>query len=347
MIKSYKYIETVHSKLHDFIIAFFNRIEFETGNFDDSFFDAEFIEIVNRHPKILKQRCRRIYEKIKKWDQYLKTQLCNQIRDSNEIEKICQGYYVPQTIDSDAIGLNKLLRQLFLDLYKQVLDGDGYRAKYNTTLRDHFNVFSKRNEDVTLCPICGIGELKKHQDETRDQYDHYLPKSLYPFSSVNFKNLVPSCKECNSFDAKGEKDTVAVSTGKFFYPYDESHKGITLDINVATDDIDIENMAWDISFFNSDEKNEEIESWKNIYDIESRYRGFIKGRIVKWYRHYWDFMNGKSLAHLSYGDRKLTYITFLETDESLGLNFIRKPALDGFISGSVLARAELEAKQYS
>ncbi len=25
-----------------------------------------------------------------------------------------------------------------------------------------------------------------------EAYDHYLPKSLYPFNSINFRNLVPT-----------------------------------------------------------------------------------------------------------------------------------------------------------
>jgi len=39
-------------------------------------------------------------------------------------------------------------------------------------------------------------------------------------------------------------------------------------------------------------------------------------------------------------------LKYLEKDESLGLGFIRKSVLDGLFEGSVLVKAELEAKAY-
>jgi hypothetical protein len=40
-------------------------------------------------------------------------------------------------------------------------------------------------------------------------------------------------------------------------------------------------------------------------------------------------------------------MVFLEHDESLGLSFIRKPALEGGLEGAAVAQAALEAKIYS
>lgn len=349
MIRSYKYLDTaVQLRLHEFIIAFFNRIEFETADFDDSFFGVDFLEIANRHPQILKKRCTDIYDITKGWNQADRTNLCSQIRESNNIENICSGNYIPPKIDRHATGILKLLRDLFIDLYNQVLDGNGFNEKYTTTLRTHFVDFCKLNSDITLCPVCGIGELKKHTDQTRDQYDHYLPKAIYPLSSINFKNLVPICKECNSFDVKGETDTVGVSTNnRLFFLYDATHKGITVTFVISVDDINPENIQWQILFANPDNKNDEIESWKTIYKIDTRYKGFVNARIEKWYRHYWEFINDSDLAHLSVADRKLTCFKSYEKDETLQLNFIRKPALTGFLNGSTLSQAAIEAKHYS
>ena len=86
---------------------------------------------------------------------------------------------------------------------------------------------------------------------------------------------------------------------------------------------------------------------RDLYKIDSRYLGYIKVRIEKWYKHYWNSFNDPCLQHLSTEDKKTSYMVFLEHDESLGLSFIRKPALKGFLEGSVLAQATLEAKAYS
>jgi hypothetical protein len=333
--------------LHQHVLQFFDNIEFETGPFNSTLFDPNFLDIVKRHPTVLRKRCKEIYDVVRTWDQLDRSDLCKLIRESNDIVNICAGNFIPPVIDKTATGFNKILRKFFIDLYVQVLDGVGFKDKYRTTLRNHFDDFSDRNKELTLCPICGIGELKKKEDKTRDQYDHFLPKALYPFSAVNFENLVPSCKECNSLDAKGEDDTIAVSSGRIFFPFDINHKGISVAFHIATDNIEPEKVDWRIDFTNPDGKNDEIESWKAIYKIESRYSGHVKGRIDKWYRFYWEYIHDSDLQHLSQADRELCCLKALEKDESLELTFIRKPALDGFINESVMAKAEIEAKYYS
>lgn len=349
MIRSYKYENVaIQLRLHEMILSFFNRIENETGVFDDSFFDADLLYIANRHQKILKTPCIDIFNTIRLWTQQDRSDFCLQIRDSNNIESICAGNLLPKRLSRTITGILKVLRELFLNLYKQVLDGDAFNDRFATNLRSHFDSFSKLNSDLTLCPICGIGELKKHQDITRDQYDHYLPQSKYPLSSVNFKNLVPTCKECNSFDVKGEKDILSMSSNKkLFFPYDTTHKGITVSFQVIADNINIEHIVWGINYTNPDNKLDEVISWKNIYDIDNRYQGFVKARIEKWYRHFWNYMNSASLAFLDEAVRAQAYDVFLELDEESYLNFIRRPALNGFLSGSLLAQAEIQAKHYS
>jgi len=145
MIKSYKFLISCHQMLHHHILAFFDRIEFETGDFKDDFFDPDFLEIVHRHPTVLRKRCRNIFEIIRHWSQPDRSALCQEIRDSNRIEDICRGHCVPTRIDNTATGVHKDIRDLFLGLYKQVLDVKGFNEKYETNLRSHFDAFSMLN----------------------------------------------------------------------------------------------------------------------------------------------------------------------------------------------------------
>lgn len=349
MIKNFKYLDTaVHLRLHESILDFFNRIEFEFGPFQESFLNYTLTYIASRHPKIVKRRCELIYNSIRRWPLAERTKLFNLIRESNLIEDICNGHYIPKKLEKETKGVYGVVRSLFIDLYDQVLDGDGFKDLYSTTLRSHFDDFSRLNSEITLCPVCGIGELKKHTDRSRDQYDHYLPKASYPLSSVNFKNLVPVCKECNSFDAKGETDVIAVSTNqKLFYLYDETHQGISVSFQILVDDVNPNNIQWQLTFTNPQGKADEIQSWKAIYKIESRYIGFINARVGSWYGHYWEYMNRSNVSHLADDVKSACYTAFLELDKEKYLNFIRKPALEAFIAGSTLAQAAIEAKQYS
>ena len=73
---------------------------------------------------------------------------------------------------------------------------------------------------VKICPYCNrsyIFTLKN--GGTRPQYDHFFPKSLYPYLALSMYNLIPCCPVCNSiktdfdpFDPKTKKEN-------FIYPY--------------------------------------------------------------------------------------------------------------------------------
>lgn len=347
MLKNYKYIETDHNKLHQYMLAFFERISTETSDFNLSFFPDDFIEVAARHRGIIMGACSNIYNKMIQWDSYARVHFVNLIKESNQIEEICKGNIKPLRLRDIPSDIRELVGKLFNDLYSQVLDGDPFSEHINSRLKDHFDAFRNYNSDITLCPICGINELRIKLATLRDQYDHYLPLSIYPFSAVNFKNLVPVCAECNSLEVKGDTDIISVSTGKLFYLYDENHKGIIISFQIIKDSSNIDEIEWSLGFANPDGKTEEIDSWKYIYKIDIRYVGLVKGRILKWYKHYWEFMHDKDMGHISDDDRKFTYFKYMEKDESLQLSFIRKPAIDGFLNGSLLAKAEIEAKYYS
>jgi hypothetical protein len=346
MLRTYKYLQSDHSKLHEFIMAFFNRIENETSDFSVSFFEPDFRPIVNRHRKIVKKRCQDIYGAMKAWPATERTSFCEAIRKSNDIKSICEGTVRPLKADQIPADIRDLVKKLFIDLYEQVLDGRSFTAKYRS-LKDHFDAFRKLNSEITLCPICGMSELKTHFDKSRDQYDHYLPKALYPLSSINFENLVPICRECNSSDCKGADDPIAAATGKLFYPYDENHKGIKIDFQIVADNIEVDNIEWGVAFTSPDGKQDEVLSWRTIYKIDGRYKGFVQGRIAKWYKLYWEYKHRGQPDTTTEQQKHDDYMLVLQGDEGSFLDYLRRPALEAYLTGSVLSQAEIEARLYS
>lgn len=81
------------------------------------------------------------------------------------------------------------------------------------------NEFVKRL-GLRVCPYCGrnyIYGLSPERDgknvKVKPQIDHLLPKSIYPFLSANFYNLIPSCTQCNMEPAKGDQDTLTKQNG--------------------------------------------------------------------------------------------------------------------------------------
>lgn len=287
MIESYSYVETQHHCLHNGILTFFERIEFEHEEFSDELFEEKFLKVAKRHKSLVYGRLKRIYTSILGWSQEDRSKLINQIRDSNRIEEICSGYVSPTVIDDRAKGVYKDIRELFIDLYEKILDGKILREEWGIRLKEHYDYFREKNSRITICPLCGINHLKMQYSKARDPYDHYLPKSLYPFSSVNFRNLVPTCTDCNSIQVKGNKDIVQLANGgAFFYPFDSEFSGIKIVCELVLDENKLKNTKWNIKYISDMGYREHIKTWKKIYSIDTRHKEHIRPRIEDWLRSF-------------------------------------------------------------
>lgn len=346
MLKSYSYTETKHQELHNAVIAFFNRIEEETGDFNDNFFDAEFLKVAKRHKKIVYGRLKSIYEVTKTWEQDQRTDLCEQIRQSNLIDDICSNTASPQKLDKDVTGVQKTLRELFLALYNQVLDGKIIREEWGITLREHFDAFRADNGNIITCPICGISPIKTECDNQRDQYDHYLPKSLYPYSAINFKNLVPTCTDCNSTQVKGDKDIIEIANNSpLFSPFDINHSNIGITCELIVNASVLEDIEWELTYSSDQEYDNQIRAWKEIYSIENRHKSFIQGRLNSWLKSYIKYSQTPDLVALSADMKRMTFLASLKVaiDESP----LKYAALSAFLKDGLLQQAMDEAKNYS
>ncbi|XYQ53433.1 hypothetical protein ACS91J_16500 [Pectobacterium carotovorum] len=207
---------------------------------------------------------------------------------NNNLEKVCANTPNAQLARYADIAVNykELSEQLgifFKGLYSQsLLDLAALRAKIGD-IDDHYKNFVQLNR-VGKCPFCGISDLLSEYHTKREAYDHYLPKALYPFNSINFRNLVPTCHYCNS-SYKTSKNPAytpqdpagAVQRRAVFYPYKPVTHSIELQVTLQTSDI--ANLAPnDIALqFGPDAVAEEIDTWKDIYGIEERYKAKFCG----------------------------------------------------------------------
>lgn len=201
---------------------------------------------------------------------------------NNDLEKVCANDPATHLARYADIAVNHkdLAAQLgtfFKGLYSQsLLDLAALRAKIGD-IEDHYQTFVATNK-AGKCPFCGIGDIKGEHHSKREAYDHYLPKALYPFNSINFRNLAPACHECNS-TYKLSKDPAYNLAGrrKAFYPFAAAAQ--IIDIQVALQHSDIENLKpTDVQMqFGPAAITEEIETWKDVYGIEERYKAKLCG----------------------------------------------------------------------
>lgn len=197
---------------------------------------------------------------------------------NNDLDKVCAND--PAThlaryadISSNHKDLADQLGSFFKGLYSQPFLGlAALRAKIGD-IDNHYQDFVAVNK-VGKCPFCGIGDIKGQHHSKREAYDHYLPKALYPFNSINFHNLAPVCHECNS-TYKLSKDPVHNAAGrrKAFNPYASANYAIQIHIDLPHADIDALTPADIVMHFGPAVLAEEIETWTEIYGIEERYKG--------------------------------------------------------------------------
>lgn len=206
-------------------------------------------------------------------------QLSQWYRANNDIEKVCANdpaVQIARYADIAAIypDLSEQLSSFFKRLYSQkLLNLAALREKIGQ-INEHYLAFMQTNT-TGKCPFCGLSDIKGRHHTMRDAYDHYLPQALYPFNSINFRNLAPACHECNS-TYKLSKDPAHNTAGrrKVFYPYAIGANGIKITVDVDLNNPDIDNLTpADIQLrFGPDSVCEEIETWREIYEIDERYK---------------------------------------------------------------------------
>lgn len=200
-------------------------------------------------------------------------------RSNNDIEGLCRGNHdlEPATYEDVTAEISEdfsnhlkafcknLYSQRFLSL-KSVKDRIG-------NISGHYHDFTATNIHGK-CPFCGISDILTGVHKVRDAYDHYLPKDKYPFNSINFHNLAPTCHTCNS-GYKTSKNTLFSNAGKrrkAFYPFSSDHYTIELSISINAADWtslsknDIQIAAGPASL------RDEIATWFAVYGIEERYQ---------------------------------------------------------------------------
>ena len=186
-------------------------------------------------------------------------------------------------------GLKEPLYEFCKSLYSQELLGLAALKKHIGDLKDHYDQFVPIN-NVGKCPFCGMNDLKSVYHSKREAYDHYLPKSIYPFNSINFFNLAPACHECNS-TYKSTKDPTfepkdklrAAAPRKAFYPYSTAQYQIEISVTLKHNNLDtLQPDDIDLKFGPAT-LQDELDTWQDVYGLQERYRAkFCDGDAKDW-----------------------------------------------------------------
>jgi len=71
-----------------------------------------------------------------------------------------------------------------------------------------------------VCPFCNrIPTSTPYTGTVRASFDHFFPKSVYPYLAISLFNLIPICDVCNN---NKSDDAEVFEASSIIYPYDES-----------------------------------------------------------------------------------------------------------------------------
>ena len=289
MLFAYKYVSHRMEKMQDYIDYIFYElwskspfrqydIELYNGNTELQEIITAFHYSPTKGGDYFVSKIEEIYSKFKTLSTNDIEKLKRWYEANNNIEKLCVNdpSTVPVTYNELKYfdeELSGILESFFKKLYgTEILSLKPLSLKIGK-IDEHYDYFMKNN-NKGKCPYCGINDIKGIYHSKREAYDHYLPIGTYPFNSINFKNLAPMCNECNS-SYKLAKDPLydcKKNRRKAFYSYMSEEPEIKIELEIQNKDI--ANIApEDINLkINSENYPEEVQTWKELFGIEERYK---------------------------------------------------------------------------
>ena len=234
----------------------------------------------------------RIYECFQPLEQAARERLKNGYEVNNEIERLCTDKTATPLTYSDIAAnhpdLAKALRVFYDGIYStgSFFNLKAFGGMYSTVLYEHYQTFTDEgNNDEGICPFCGINGIKGPDDRHREAYDHYLPKGIYPFCALNFRNLVPMCHECNSTE-KGTLEPIFTDTKDrnsrvlAYYPFATIHTCPEFSVSIDNPNhatLERENITISVTAPDCDEQ---VASWFRVFGLERRYLSHLTRKNV-------------------------------------------------------------------
>ncbi len=190
----------------------------------------------------------------------------------NQIKELCEGKNQDHANAIDwktplGLAIINLTNGLYDKLDLQVFAAGDHEIRPTQSFYSSFIGLNKY-----ICPFCGINRYKNRLGKRREDFDHYLCKSLYPLSAANLKNLIPCCGTCNQ-DYKKKKDILKY--GLAFYPYGTVPE-LKVEVNCLRYPSTMETLdrgEWEVTIHlveNNPNSTQKMHTWDRVYSVKER-----------------------------------------------------------------------------
>jgi len=257
--------------------------------------NKQFAKIINDSGKLVGQMKEIVnqYHLLSPSDKQVVT---NALVNNNKIESLCKNSIGFTPIKYNQISNNKfrvLLKDFLTSLWEEYYFVNSIKDNFGT-VQEHFKFF-KENQNAKVCPFCGLYPLKPAKSIYRNDYDHYLPKAMYPFVSINYQNLYPICDECNC-DEKKTTDTLYRGNirREVFFPFDKAYKPeellVSIKVNSKYDKQTLKTLLdeidWEFAIELAGKNDPRLISWDEVFHIKRRYREYLIDFQKTWFQDF-------------------------------------------------------------
>lgn len=298
MWKQYLYIEHNIQKVESFVSYIFQDIMFHAYEHKGD----KLADVINEDTKKLLEevkdckietQLKTLYDLFKKLDEEQVKALQIAFVNNNQIDKICNKELEPfrfkdlkKKFKGNQVWKDILeeLKKFCTDMYTEHIKLKPFEARYGT-MKAYYDSLVKND---SMCHCCGIDTILTEDNTPRDAFDHYLAKSIYPFISLNFHNLIPTCPHCNS-SYKKEKDTLYEEKGKTekrvkaFQPFrtgpEENQITVKIKFSKSYDKDKVKDCGLVITF-SCVGKEEELKNWQRMYGIQEQYKKYCYSQAI-------------------------------------------------------------------
>lgn len=283
--------------LHNIPKTFFRKIE-SHDSFGDHLFPKWSIEVFSKTD--LQKKFKAVYDLYKNIpDKEKRDLIIEAFENSNKVELLCAN-----DPDTKMIVLNdveEILRgpidELFEYLYNSATKYPEFEKYCGTSVFKTIDSFIEIYK-MNVCPICGLESYTNIEGQPRLPLDHWLNRDMFPFASINSRNLVPIGTGCNSTGVKGNKNVLIddkLNNNRViaYYPY-KKYGGLTYRFNyIEMPSISNEGL-WKFEFIlNSNEDLQAFKSWDSTFNIYIRYNSYLTKNVINmWESEYKDYIKG-------------------------------------------------------
>lgn len=298
MLYKYEFVKQKKLRELNFHFLFFMRkirvLDKKKSFVPNLYFHSSFInssgEIAPRGVvnKGIQNRFKLFFDDFKKLDQISKKEFYDLVVFSKDIHQYFEDVNFDQIHLLRTENINRILKNS--DSFRNLMDSLWKYLKSPNAweIDKHYEEFYGKLPNSKMCPFCGLNEIS-NQELFKADYDHIAYKADYPISSINLKNLAPSCADCNR-NFKKAKDVFYKNDIRrpFFYPYvfkrNFQNQNLEFDLTGSIiPNTDLSNIKgkWIVNIIPI---NDFIATWDEIYSIRARYSLYVKHE--KWLQEF-------------------------------------------------------------